>query len=320
VTRLRRIVIVGFEGVQPLDVTGPHEVFAGANAYPGGPRYELALVATTPIVRSESGLGLVAGELGEGRVDTLVLPGGDGVFAAAADEATLDLVRRAARGARRIATVCTGTFLAAGAGLIDHHRVTTHWARAERLAREHPALDVDPDPVYRRDGNVWSSAGVTAGIDLALALVEDDHGVEIAQTIARWLVMFLHRPGGQSQFAAPVWVRRAEHDAVRRAQSLVDADPAADHRVGVLAARVAMSERHFLRLFTAEVGTSPAKYVAMVRVEAARRALEESDATVEAIARQVGFGSSETMRRAFGRRLGVSPDDYRRRFHTHPAA
>jgi transcriptional regulator GlxA family with amidase domain len=317
---MRRIVIVGFEGVQPLDVVGPHEVFAGANSFPGGPRYEVDVVATTPIVRSESGLGLSATEFTRGPVDTIVLPGGDGVFAAATDPVTLELVGRVADGARRIATVCTGTFLAAAAGLIDGRRVTTHWARAERLAIEHPDLEVDPDPVYVRDGDVWSSAGVTAGIDLSLALVEDDHGVEVAQTIARWLVMFLHRPGGQSQFAAPVWVPRAEHDAVRRAQAMVDADPAADHRVGALANRVGMSERHFLRVFTAEVGTTPAKYVAMIRVEAARRDLEQTDATVEAIARRVGFGSSETMRRTFARRLGVGPDDYRRRFRTHPAA
>jgi transcriptional regulator GlxA family with amidase domain len=195
--------------------------------------------------------------------------------------------------------------------------VTTHWARAARLAREFPALDVDPDPIYRRDGNVWTSAGVTAGIDLALALVEDDHGAEVAQHVARWLVMFRHRPGGQSQFATSVWTRRADHRVVRTAQSSIEGDPAADHRVPVLAAAGAMSARHFTRVFTEEVGEPPGKYVERVRVEAARQALETTDATLDAIATSCGFGTAETLRRAFHRRLGVAPDAYRQRFTRH---
>ena len=175
--------------------------------------------------------------------------------------------------------MCSGAFLLAAAGLLDGRRATTHWARAERLAAEHPAVDVDADPIWTRDGNVWTSAGVTAGIDVALALVEDDHGVDVAETCARWLVMFLRRPGTQSQFAAPVWRDRARDEPIRRAQELIEADPAADHRLGVLARRVALSERHLLRRFTAELGITPARYVADVRVDAARRELEDGPTT-----------------------------------------
>jgi transcriptional regulator GlxA family with amidase domain len=210
--------------------------------------------------------------------------------------------------------VCSGAFLLAAAGLLDGRRATTHWARAARLAAEHPGVEVDADPIWVRDGHVWTSAGVTAGIDVSLALVEDDHGVEVAETCARWLVMFLRRPGTQSQFAAPVWRDRAHDGPIRRAQELIEGDPAGDHRLGVLARRVALSERHFLRRFTAELGTTPARYVADVRVDAARRELEDGTDSVAAIAARVGFGTAESMRRTFVRHLGTPPDDYRRRF------
>ena len=230
---------------------------------------------------------------------------------------TLATVAALAAGARRIVSVCSGAFLLAAAGLLDGRRVTTHWARAGRLAADHPAVHVDADPIWTRDGDVWTSAGVTAGIDVSLALVEDDHDVEVAETVARWLVMFLRRPGTQSQFATPVRRRQANDEPIRRAQHLIDADPADDHRLGRLAARVAMSERHLLRRFSAELGVTPARYVATARVEAARRELEETDETVAAIAARVGFGTSESMRRTFVRHLGTPPDDYRRRFARH---
>jgi len=248
------------------------------------------------------------------RVDTLLLAGGWGVFEAVHDAELVAWVQTAASRARRLATVCTGTFLAAQAGLLHGRRVTTHWARADRLQQEHPTLIVDPDPIYVRDGDVWTSAGVTAGIDLSLALVEADHGSDSAQTVARWLVMFLHRPGGQTQFAAPVWAPRAERSTVRAVQALVEAAPGGDHRLPALAAAAAMSVRHFSRVFTVEVGASPGRYVERVRLEAARRQLELTNDTVEVIAASCGFGTSETLRRAFRRRLGVSPDTYRRRF------
>jgi transcriptional regulator GlxA family with amidase domain len=313
---VHRVAIVTFPGVQPLDAVGPHEVFAGARG-----RYAVRIVAREPgPVRSESGLCLHADPLGDPtEVDTLLLAGGTGVRHAADDEALVAWIRQAADAAERVATVCSGTFLAGAAGLLDGRRVTTHWARADQLAERHPDALVDPDPIYVRDGDLWSSAGVTAGIDLALALVEEDHGAELAQNIARWLVMFLRRPGGQSQFAVPVWAEPAPPGPVRRAQDLVHAEPAADWRVPELAGRVGLSPRHFSRAFTEQVGQSPGHYVTTVRVEAARRLLEEEPHTTTAVvARRCGFGTAESLRRAFLRRLGVPPEQYRSRFSTTP--
>lgn len=318
----RRIVILAFPGVQPLDVVGPHEVFAGANqtcaAHGRTLPYDVSVhSATGTTVATESGLQFLTAPLPTPprRIDTLVVPGGDGVYAASDDTSLVRWLATTAPTCRRVATVCTGSFLAARAGLLDGHRVTTHWARAARLQADHPTVQVDSDPIYVRDGNVWSSAGVTAGIDLCLALVEDDLGHEVAQTIARWLVMFLRRPGGQTQFATPVWAPRAERSAVRAVQALVESAPGGDHRVPTMAAAAAMSERHFSRVFTEEVGETPGRYVERVRLEAARHELETTADTVDAIAARCGFGTAETMRRAFHRRLHVSPDAYRRRFH-----
>ena len=317
----RHVAIVAFPGLQSLDAVGPFEVFAGATGLAerdGRTPYRISLVASSPsgAVTSESGIGLATSPLPpvDEPIDTLVLPGGNGVHEARHDRALMDWIRAVAPRCRRVATVCTGTFLAADAGLLTGRTVTTHWARAARLQSEFPDLQVDPDPIYVRDGHVWTSAGVTAGIDLSLALVEDDLGHEIAQTVARWLVMFLHRPGGQTQFAAPVWVPRAERTTVRAVQSLVEAAPGGDHTVARMAAAAAMSVRHFGRVFTAEVGESPARYVERVRVEAARRELETTADTLEVIAARCGFGTAETLRRSFHRRLGVPPDAYRRRF------
>lgn len=319
----RHVVIVVFDGVQPLDAVGPHEVFAGARravaSVGGSGGYRVTLASKDGgTVRAESGLMLGTSPLpadGE-RIDTLVLAGGSGANAAAADDALVGWIRAVAPRCRRVATVCSGTFVAAAAGLLDGRRVTTHWARAQELREAHPNLTVDPDPIYIRDGKVWSSAGVTAGIDLSLALVQDDLGVDAAQLIARWLVMFLHRPGGQTQFASPVWVPRAERSTVRAVQDLVEAAPDGDHRLPILASAAAMSVRHFTRVFTAEVGESPSRFVERTRVEAARRELETTSATLDVVAARCGLGSAETLRRVFQRHLGVAPDAYRRRFRT----
>jgi transcriptional regulator GlxA family with amidase domain len=319
----RHIVIAAFPGVQPLDVVGPHEVFVGAGrtaAALGRPgRYRVTLASTTgEPVPAESGLQLGTDPLPAvgTAIDTLVLPGGHGSRAASADPVLLEWVRATAPRCRRVATVCSGTFIGAASGLYDGRRVTTHWARAHELQEAYPALTVDPDPIYLRDGRYWSSAGVTAGIDLALALVQEDLGVEVAQTVARWLVMFLHRPGGQSQFASPVWVPRAERSTVRAVQTLIELAPAGDHRLPALAAAAAMSVRHFTRVFTAEVGETPSRFVERVRLEAARGELETTTDTLDRIAGRCGFGSAETLRRVFQRRLLVTPDAYRRRFRT----
>ncbi len=319
----RHVVIVAFEGVQPLDAVGPHEVFAGARRAAaslgrvGGYRVTLASKGGGT-VRAESGLVLGTETLpgDDDRIDTLVLAGGSGANAAAADDALIAWIGATAACCRRVATVCSGAFIGAAAGLLDGRRVTTHWARATELSEAHPRLTVDPDPIYIRDGKVWSSAGVTAGIDLSLALVQEDLGVDVAQTIARWLVMFLHRPGGQTQFASPVWVPRAERSTVRAVQDLVEAAPGGDHRLPNLAAAAAMSVRHFTRVFTAEVGESPSRFVERTRVEAARRELETTADTLDVVASRCGLGSAETLRRVFQRHLGVAPDAYRRRFHT----
>ncbi len=317
----RSVVIVVFPGLQPLDAVGPFEVFAGATraatmlGRPGGYRVRLSSTGPDP-VRSDSGLALGTGPLpaaGE-RIDTLVLAGGDGVLSARGDRALVSWITATAPRCRRVATVCSGAFLAAEAGILDGRRVTTHWARAGQLAAEYPSLEVDPDPIYVRDGKFWTSAGVTAGIDLTLALVQDDLGVEVAQTVARWMVMFLHRPGGQTQFASPVWVPRAERSTVRAVQSLVEVAPGGDHRLPTLAAAAGMSVRHFTRVFTAEVGETPGRFVERVRLEAARRELETTSDTLDVIAARCGLGTAETMRRVFQRRLSVAPDSYRRRF------
>jgi transcriptional regulator GlxA family with amidase domain len=323
--RERPIVIVAYPGIQPLDVVGPHEVFAGATRVlaagdrQGGYKVSVVSVRGGP-VRAESGLelGTVVLPRPVERIDTLLLPGGSGASAAAEDLELRAWIQSVAPAARRIGTVCSGTFLAAAAGLLDGRRVTTHWARADELRAAYPQIEVDPDPIYIRDDTIWSSAGVTAGIDLALALVEEDVGVAVAQTVARWLVMFLHRPGGQTQFASPVWVPRAERSTVRAVQTLIEVAPDGDHRLPALAAAAAMSVRHFARVFTAEVGQTPARFVERVRLEAARHELETSADTLDRIAARCGFGTAETLRRVFQRRLSVSPDAYRRRFCTAP--
>ena len=321
-------MIVAFDGVQPIDLTGPHQVFATANQLEeeaGRPApYRIAVVATRPgVVRAESGLGLVADEgLPRGDVDTVVVPGGIGARTLARYDARLvSWLAGAPARARRVCAVCTGAFVLAEAGLLDGRRATTHWARARQLAEEYPAVTVDPAPLFVRDGAVWTSAGVTAGIDLALALVEDDLGTMAAQRVARWMVLFLRRSGGQSQFAAEVWIDPPERDVLADVVRAVHAEPAADHRLPVLAARARMSPRHLQRLFRRELATTPAAFVARVRVDAARRLLEQGDGTVEAVARRCGFGSGESMRRAFHTEVGVAPDVYRDRFRiTDPVA
>jgi transcriptional regulator GlxA family with amidase domain len=321
--RERRVVIVVFEGLQPIDAVGPHEVFCGASrsaAVAGRDlRYRVTVASRTgTALRAESGLLLGTVPLPDPSepIDTLVIAGGHGSATASVDQELLGWLRAVEPRCRRVATVCSGAFIGAAAGFFDGRRVTTHWARARQLAKSYPALKVDPDPIYIRDGKYWSSAGVTAGMDLSLALVEDDLGVDVAQTVARWLVMFLHRPGGQTQFASPVWMPRAGHSTIRAVQNLVESAPGGDHRVPNLAAAAAMSVRHFSRVFTAEVGETPSRFVERTRFEAARRELETTSDTLDVVAARCGLGSAESLRRVFQRHLAVAPDAYRRRFRT----
>jgi transcriptional regulator GlxA family with amidase domain len=320
----RSVMLLGFPGIQALDLVGPFEVFATAglvlaaqarNTQARG--YDVTVVAKdgTPVT-TDSGLQVAAHPLPEpGPVDTLVLPGGAGTRDVRRDDDLIRWIRDTAKQARRVVSVCTGAFLAAEAGLLDGCRATTHWAFADDMAGQFPGVEVDPEPIFVRSSDrVWTAAGVTAGIDLALALVEDDHGTDVAQTVARYLVLYLRRPGGQTQFAAPVWMPRAKRDPIREVQEAIEADPGGPHTVTDLARRARMSPRHFTRVFTDEVGEAPGTYVERIRTEAARRMLEETDDTVVAIAARCGFGTAETMRRNFIRRIGISPDQYRRQF------
>ena len=319
----RSVLILGFPGVQPLDVVGPSEVFTSSTICLQGmgradDGYDVRVVSRNgEPATTGTGLALVAEPLPDprGPVDTIVLPGGSGTDAARQNPDVIGWIQIAAENARRVVSVCTGAFLAAQAGLLDGCVATTHWAFAGQLAREFPKITVDPEPIFvRSSDHVWTAAGVTAGIDLALSLVEDDYGTEVAQTVARWLVLYLRRPGGQTQFAAPVWMPRAKRAPIRDVQEAIDAEPAGAHSIPELARRAAMSPRHFTRVFTDEVGEAPGAYVERIRTEAARRQLEETDDTVTVIAARCGFGTAETLRRNFVRRLGISPDQYRKTF------
>ena len=314
---MRRVVVVAFDGIQSLDVTGPAEAFSIATRFFGADyAIELATPDGAP-ARCTSGLSLNADRsLREvrGAIDTLVIAGGAAAIDVAADERVVASIRDTARRSRRIASVCTGAFLLAEAGLLDGRRATTHWSECARLAERYPQIAVEPDPIYVRDGQVFTSAGVTAGMDLALALIEDDHGAEAALRTARALVLFVRRPGGQSQFSAQLTAAPARREPLRDVQAHIADHPGSDLSVRGLAARAYMSERNFARAFRAETGMTPAAYVEAARVERARRELETTDLSVQAVAARCGFGTVETMRRAFARRLGVNPAAYRARF------
>lgn len=316
------IAFLIFPGCQGIDVSGPFEVFAGANrwlASQGRPAaYRLSLASPDgKAVATESGLSLnptTSWARLRGPLQTLVVCGGFDVEAQAAIPARLQQIARLARKSERIASVCTGSFLLAAAGLLDGRRASTHWAFAKRMARLHPAIHVDADPIYTRDGRIWTSAGATAGIDLSLALVEADLGRDVALSIARWLVLFLRRPGTQRQFSAQLTAQLADHDPVRRVQAHIADRLDADLSLDRLAEAAHMSPRHFARCFRREVGMTPARYVLRLRLEAARRLLEDGHESLRAVARQCGLGSTETLRRLFLLELKVSPRDYRQRF------
>jgi transcriptional regulator GlxA family with amidase domain len=306
-----------FDGFELLDLAGPFEVFQQANRLSGGYSCEVISRMAGP-VRSDSSLPVDAGYGVDDRdpsgIDTLVVAGGTGVDAARDDTALVEWVGSAGAGARRVTSVCSGVFLLAAAGLVSGRRVTTHWSRATQLALEHPEVVVDCDPIFIRDGCVWTSAGVTAGMDLALALVDADLGRDVALAVARELVLFLRRPGSQSQFSVPLWSPQPSTDPIRAVVSAVHADPGARHIIGDLATHARMSPRQLQRRFTDEIGIAPGGYVERVRLEAARQVLAECADPLGSIARRCGFGTAETLRRVFQKHLGVSPSDYRARF------
>ncbi|MFI9246634.1 GlxA family transcriptional regulator [Streptomyces sp. NPDC053086] len=314
----RTVLLTVFDGLQSLDVTGPMEVFAGAElVIPGSYRIRTASVDGGP-VRTSSGLTLVPdGSLAEAAdPHTLLVPGGEGTRDP--DPRLVEWLRVRGPRATRLVSVCTGAVPLARAGLLDGRRVTTHWAYCEKLARDHPAVHVDPDPIFVRDGHVATSAGVTAGIDLALALVEEDLGREAALAVARHLVVFLRRPGNQAQFSAQLAAQTARREPLRDVQQWITEHPDGDLGVEALAARAALSPRHFARAFQAETGMTPGRYVDRVRLEHARRLLEDTADGIEQVARASGYGTPEAMRRAFLRTLGTAPAEYRRRFRPAP--
>ena len=319
---MRRVVIVAFPRVQTLDVHGPAEVFSTATQLSRRDGYAVEVVAPRPGPLPTSSVALYPDRTIErcrGPIDTLLVAGGMGVLAASEDAGLIEWLTAAAARSRRVASVCTGAFLLARAGLLDGRRATTHWASCAELARRHPEVEVESDPIFVRDGDVITSAGVTAGMDLALALVEEDLGREVALETARWLVLFVKRPGGQAQFSSQLAAQMADRAPLRELQQWLPDHLEEDLSVPALARRACMSERNFARAFREETGMTPAAYVEVARVESARIALETGTMPVEAIARQAGFGTVETMRRAFRRRLGISPNAYRGRFRSEAA-
>ena len=319
----RDALIVLFDGVQSLDVTGPLEVLAGANRrLAADGREPCYRVRTASLgggaVRTSSGLLITPDtDLGTERPrDLLLVPGGTGTRAPGRD--LIGWLRGHAPGARQVVSVCTGAFLLAEAGLLTGRTVTTHWAYCDAMSRRFPDVSVLPEPIYVRDGSLITSAGVTCGIDLALALVEEDLGRDTALAVARHLVVFLRRPGNQAQFSAQLASQFATRPPLRELQQWIADHPGDDLSVPALAQRASLSPRQFARAFAAEVGVTPGRYVDRVRLEAARRRLEDTADSIEETARACGYGTAETMRRAFLRALGVGPAEYRRRFH--PAA
>ncbi|MEV0175809.1 DJ-1/PfpI family protein [Streptomyces sp. NPDC050803] len=313
----RTIAVLGYEGVRLMDVAAPLEVFGTAAGFGAG--YTVVVcsrdggpVTTSTGTRLHADVSVEA--LGE-PPHTLVVPGSDDLALRTTPPELVDAVTALARGAARVTSVCTGAFALAAAGLLDGVRATTHWRHAAALALRHPRVAVEPDSIFVADGRTYTSAGVTAGIDLALALVEQDEGADLAREVARDLVVFLRRPGGQSQFSVAARTPSPRHDLLRELLREVVADPAADHSLPSLARRAHITPRHLTRLFNEQVGDTPARYVESVRVEAAQALLEAGE-TVTGAARRSGLGSDESLRRAFLRHLGVTPSEYRARFRT----
>ena len=315
--------MVAYPGAHNLDVVGPLEILA-TTAYfasDGEAHYDIAIVAAEvgPVAAS-SGLTITASLSFEDvlsdpdNIDTLMIAGGHGSSNALKDPALLSFLRAAAPRARRIASICTGALVLAEAGLLNGKRASTHWFWCPKMESDYPEIQVDRDAIYVRDGDIWTSAGVTSGMDLALALVEDDLGHDVALQVARFSVMYMMRPGGQSQFSAHLVAQRAEDPAINASLAFILANPADPLTVTALAARSGLSERTFARRFKDETGVTPAAYVETARVQAARVALETTSRGIEQIAIGTGFQTAERMRRAFQRQLGVSASEYRDRF------
>ena len=320
----RRIVFVAGPGTEILDLVGPLQVFARASDIyrrnnSGAPIYSIEVVSVSPVrsLTANCGLRFHADKTFRqlrGKIDTLLVAGGDAIEQNKINPEAVRWLKQIAKRARRVGSVCTGAMLLARAGLLDGHRVTTHWNWCETLVRRAPRADVDPDPIFVRDENIYTSAGVTTGMDLALALVEEDYGSRLALETARNLVLYLRRPGGQSQFSAALSLQATDRKPLRELEAWVLEHLDKPLTVPDLAQQLAMSPRNFARVFTREMKTTPAKFVERLRMEAARRRLEESQNSMETIASECGFGSVNSMRNVFQRTLKISPGQYRRHF------
>lgn len=311
-----RVTILVYDGVTLLDVAGPAEVFKEANRF--GADYQIVLVSPTgDEVTSNIGIGVaVDGAVRTGpSPDTFVVAGSNLYPRTLVPRDLAEAVRVPAARAGRVVSICTGAFILAAAGLLDGKRATTHWQVTHELAARYPTCRVEPDAIYVRDGTTYTSAGVTAGIDLALALVEEDHGPDLTRDVARALVVYMQRSGGQSQFSAPLQGRPPRSPALRKITDFVTANPGRDHSVAELAKQLSVSPRHLTRLFHEELSTTPARYVERVRFDMARALLDQGH-TVTHAAALAGFPSYESLRRVFGRELSISPAAYQRRFST----
>jgi len=312
----RVVVIVVFDGVKLLDAAGPAEVFAEANRFGAHYVLEIASVDGRDVTTSIGTSFAVTQSISSiESADTVVVAGGDDLVGRPIDPALVEALKTVPPRTRRLASVCTGAFILAQAGLLNGRRATTHWRHTRRLAKAFPDVGVEPDAIFVRDGDVFTSAGVSSGIDLALAMVEADYGAELVREVARSLVVYLKRAGGQSQFSTLVEADPPAASALRVVTDAVTADPGADHSVRKLATRASLSTRQLTRLFQSELGTTPARYVEMVRIDYARAALD-AGRSVSDTARMAGFGSTETLRRVFLSHLGITPKAYRDRFRT----
>ena len=319
----RTIVLLGFEGCAALDLSGPHEVFAlTSHLAPSNspPPYRLVLLADRPgPFRAALGFGLIADgswRTFRGTADTLIVAGGPDMTPITGNRTLLAWLRTMSRRTRRIGSICTGAFALAKAGLLDNRRATTHWMDVDRLANTYPRVQVDPDAIYVRDGKIFTSAGITAGMDLALALVEEDFGREAALAVARMLVMYLKRPGGQSQFSTSLQAQATEGRRLAPLLSWLGEHYRESITVEAMADRAAMSNRTFARVFLAETGDTPAYYLEKLRLEHAVRLLETTGISLDVAARDCGFTGREQLRRAFQRHRGITPQDYQQRFCT----
>lgn len=325
--KIRRIAILAYPGAEVLDMTGPYEVFAFAakglqlEGLTTELIYSIDIVAARPgPISTMTGLQIVANrsyaDIGD-HIDTLIIPGSIDMQAINQDQALLEWVTSMQPQVRRLASVCTGAFILAECGFLNYRRATTHWNWCDTLAKQYPTVEVDPDSIFIRSDSIYTSGGITSGIDLALSMVEEDWGMELALHVARYLVMFLKRPGGQSQFSAYLTNIAHHRSDLRDLQTWIIANPEADLQIDRLAERVAMSTRHFARTFLAETGVTPAKFIEMVRIDAARQFLDFPGLSIESVANQAGFRDTERMRRSFIKHLGINPQDYRKRFCSH---